>query len=207
MHKVMEQALAVLTPQQRAEWEKLTGTPFKGVYDFLPPTSVAGALSRSPIRGTFHETSIRHSPSAGHRRGAAAYYARHTTASPGTVYRLAPVQRGDVAPTISATGTLEAEDFINVGAQVAGLIVSFGKDIQGKQIDFNSVVEKDTVLAIIDPVPYQAAVAQAEAMLEKSQADLTQFEAMVDQTGARPEAGQEPTRQKAIADADYDIAV
>ena len=42
---------------------------------------------------------------------------------------------------------------------MAGLIVSFGKDIHGKQIDFNSVVEKDMVLATIDPVPYQAAVA------------------------------------------------
>ena len=114
--------------------------------------------------------------------GGAAYYARHTTANSGTVYRVTTIQRGDVAPTISATGTLEAEDFINVGAQVAGLIVSFGKDIQGKQIDFNSVVEKDMVLATIDPVPYQAAVAQAEAMLENSQANLLQFEAKVEQT-------------------------
>ena len=56
----------------------------------------------------------------------AAYYAKHTAINSATVYRMATVQRGDVAPTISATGTLEAEDFINVGAQVAGLIVSFG---------------------------------------------------------------------------------
>ncbi len=114
--------------------------------------------------------------------GGAAYYARHTAANSGTVYRLTTIQRGDVAPTISATGTLEAEDLINVGAQVAGLIVSFGKDIHGKQIDFNSVVEKDMVLATIDPVPYQAAVAQAEAVLENSQANLLQFEAKVVQT-------------------------
>ena len=88
---------------------------------------------------------------------------------PGPLIAWLTVQRGDVAPTISATGTLEAEDLINVGAQVAGLIVSFGKDIQGKQIDFNSVVEKDMVLASIDPVPYQAAVEQAEATLEQSE--------------------------------------
>ena len=32
----MEKALAVLTPQQRAEWDKLTGSPFKDLYDFMP---------------------------------------------------------------------------------------------------------------------------------------------------------------------------
>ena len=139
--------------------------------------------------------------------GGVAYYARHTAANSATVYRLATIQRGDVAPTISATGTLEAEDFINVGAQVAGLIVSFGKDIQGKQIDFNSVVEKDMVLANIDPVPYQAAVAQAAAMLEKSQADLVQYEAKVVQTDHDLKRADVLHAKKAISDADYDAAV
>ena len=139
--------------------------------------------------------------------GGAAYYAKHTAVDSGTVFRLATIQRGNVAPTISATGTLEAEDFINVGAQVAGLIVSFGKDIQGKQIDFNSVVEKEMVLANIDPVPYQAAVAQSEAMLEKSQADLMQYEAKVIQTGQDLKRVESLLRKNAIAEADYDTAV
>jgi serine/threonine protein kinase len=34
---VMEKALALLTPEQLAEWRKLTGAPFKGVFDFPPP--------------------------------------------------------------------------------------------------------------------------------------------------------------------------
>ncbi len=139
--------------------------------------------------------------------GGAAYYARHSAATSGTTYRVAAVQRGDVAPTISATGTLEAEDFINVGAQVAGLIVSFGKDIQGKQIDFNSVVEKDMVLANIDPVPYQAAVAQAVAMLEKSQADLMQYEAKVVQTEHDLKRAEYLRLKNAVSPADYDTAV
>jgi len=139
--------------------------------------------------------------------GGVTYYARHTDANSGTVYRLTTIQRGDVAPTISATGTLEAEDLINVGAQVAGLIVSFGKDIHGKQIDFNSVVEKDMVLATIDPVPYQAAVAQAEAVLENSQANLLQFEAKVEQTEHDLKRATSLREKHAIAESDYDAAV
>ncbi len=139
--------------------------------------------------------------------GGAAYYARQTAANSGTVYRLTTIQRGDVAPTISATGTLEAEDLINVGAQVAGLIVSFGKDIHGKQIDFNSVVEKDMLLATIDPVSYQAAVAQAEAVLENSQANLLQFEAKVVQTDHDLKRAELLRLKKAVAESDYDAAV
>jgi HlyD family secretion protein len=109
--------------------------------------------------------------------GGAAYYATHSAADPATVYRVATIRRGDVAPTISATGTLQAEDLIDVGAQVAGLITGFGKDAQGKRIDYNSVVEKDMELAYIDQSSYKAAVEQAEAMLDKAKADLLQYEA------------------------------
>jgi HlyD family secretion protein len=137
----------------------------------------------------------------------AAYYAKHTAINPATEYRQVKIRRGDVAPTISATGTLEAEDFINVGAQVAGLIISFGSDINGKQIDFNSVVDKDMVLANIDPVPYKAAKDQAEATLEKSKADLKQYEAKVVQTGHELKRANALLSQKAIADSDYDTAV
>ena len=139
--------------------------------------------------------------------GGAAYYARHAAVGPGIAYRVVAVQRGDVAPTISATGTLEAEDFINVGAQVAGLIVSFGKDIQGKQIDFNSVVEKDTVLARIDPVFYEATLTQAEATLEQSEANQLQLEAKCDQAEQDWKRAKALLSKSAIAASDYDAAL
>jgi hypothetical protein len=37
MQGVMEKALAVLTPAQLAEWQRLTGAPFEGALDFPPP--------------------------------------------------------------------------------------------------------------------------------------------------------------------------
>ncbi len=93
------------------------------------------------------------------------------------------LQRGDISSTISATGTVQPEETVDVGAQVMGLILSFGPDPHnpGKTIDYNSVVEKGTVLAIIDPTPYEAALDQAEATLQRCEADLLQFEAKCDQ--------------------------
>ena len=139
--------------------------------------------------------------------GGVAYYAMHSAADPATVYRVTTIRRGDVAPTISATGTLEAEDLINVGAQVAGLITGFGKDLRGKPVDYNSVVEKDMELAYIDQSPYKAAVEQAEAMLDKAKADLLQYEAKAIQTEQEAKRAESLRPSKAIADTDYDIAV
>ena len=89
------------------------------------------------------------------------------------------IKRGELLSIISATGTVEPEEVVNVGAQVAGLIVEFGSDPHDptKLIDYGSVVEKDTILAKIDPTFYEAAVEQAEATLEQSEANLLQLEA------------------------------
>jgi len=57
-------------------------------------------------------------------------------------FRTATVKRGNVTASISASGTIEPEEVVDVGAQVAGLIKSFGKDILGKTIDYVSVIEE-----------------------------------------------------------------
>ena len=56
----------------------------------------------------------------------------HSNSETNTLYRTAVVRRGDLVTTINATGTLEPEEVVDVGAQVAGLIVSFGKDANGE---------------------------------------------------------------------------
>src|SRR5512141_1648359 len=62
-------------------------------------------------------------------------------------FRTAQIHRTDLTSTIQATGTVEPEELIDVGAQVAGQIQEFGKDKDGKPIDYGSVVEEGTVLA------------------------------------------------------------
>jgi HlyD family secretion protein len=87
-------------------------------------------------------------------------------------YRTAELTRGDLLVTISATGTVEPEEVIDVGAQVAGRIISFGRDAKGKTVDYGSLVEAGTVLARIDDSLYVSDVAQAEAQLQSNKAGL-----------------------------------
>src|SRR5215471_21206996 len=89
---------------------------------------------------------------------------------PEMTLRTAPVQRRNLEATISATGTVEPEDVVDIGAQVAGLIKAFGKDKNGKNIDWGSSVEQGTVLAQIDDVIYRAGVEAAKAQLQQAKA-------------------------------------
>ena len=94
----------------------------------------------------------------------AAWYLYHS-GSQVIFYRTTELKRGDLIATIGATGTVEPEEVVDVGAQVAGKINSFGKDKNGAEIDYGSVVEEGTVLAQIDDSLYTADVAQISAQL------------------------------------------
>src|SRR5262245_34182616 len=84
-------------------------------------------------------------------------------------FRTATVERDDLLVTIAATGTVEPEEVVDVGAQVAGRIVEFGKEPKtGKAIDYNSLVEADTVLARIDDALYKEEVNAASAQLARA---------------------------------------
>jgi len=87
-------------------------------------------------------------------------------------YTAAPVTRGAVARTVTATGTINPVLTIIVGSAVSGVI-------QSLQCDYNTKVTKGQVCAKIDPRPFQAVVDQdmanlavAKAQLEKDQANL-----------------------------------
>ena len=113
----------------------------------------------------------------------AAYFWREKGDLP--AYRTAEVTRGDLLVSISATGTVEPEEVIDVGAQVAGQILSFGKDANGKTVDYGSVVEEGTVLARIDDSLYEADAAQAEAQVQSARASLQRAEADLEQLKAK----------------------
>ena len=113
----------------------------------------------------------------------AAYFLRENEEF--SAYRTVEVKRGDLLSTIGATGTVEPEEVIDVGAQVAGQILSFGKDAKGKPVDYGSVVEAGTVLARIDDSLYQADAAQARAQLQSAQASLQRAKADLGQMKAK----------------------
>jgi HlyD family secretion protein len=86
--------------------------------------------------------------------------------------------RGSLVATIIATGTIEPEEVIDVGAQVAGQILAFGQDPTDpkRTIDYGSPVEQGTVLARIDESLYAPEVVIARADLGLSQADVRRAE-------------------------------
>jgi HlyD family secretion protein len=112
------------------------------------------------------------------------YWYAHRT--PAATFRTARVERGDLRVTISATGTVEPEEVVDIGAQVAGQIKSIGQDPRdaSKPVDYGTEVNQDTVLARIDDSLYaaevdqtKAAVEAAKASQEKAEADLIQMRA------------------------------
>ena len=122
---------------------------------------------------------------------------------PTASFRLAQVKRGDLAAEISATGTVEPEEVVDVGAQVAGQIKTFGTDKNGKPIDYGSAVEAGTVLAHIDDSLYAADVAQTAAALAQAQANLQQAQANLGQLQAkRNEAARDWDRAQKLGPGD-----
>jgi len=126
-------------------------------------------------------------------------------------YRTAAVERGDLLAVISATGTVEPEEVVDVGAQVAGKINSFGQDKNGKTVDSGSVVEEGTVLAQIDDSLYTADVAQstaqlmqAKAGLQRAESDLEQMKAKLYQAQRDWERAQKLGPSEALAESSYD---
>jgi len=78
-------------------------------------------------------------------------------------YTTVPVQTGSLAQTVTASGTLNPQNTINVGTQISGTISEI-------DADFNAHVRKGQVLAKIDPASFQAALDQARASLAQSAA-------------------------------------
>ena len=95
------------------------------------------------------------------------------------------IGRGDLASTISASGTVEPEELVNVGAQVTGKIMNFGTDADGKPIDYGSRVTQGMLLAKIDDVLYEAELRESKAAKLQADVAILSAEASVKQAKAR----------------------
>ena len=130
-----------------------------------------------------------------------------------TAFRTIPVKQGDLISTISASGVVEPEEVVDVGAQVAGRIVAFGKDSVGRNVDYGSTVEEGMVLARIDEALYAFDVATAKAQLGysktgllRAEADLIQLQAKLYQTERDWNRAKKLGPSDALSQADYDAA-
>jgi len=146
--------------------------------------------------------------------GAYAWQLYRARAKPdSSVYRTAQVRKADVVSSISATGTIVPEDVVDIGAQVNGLIASFGNGKDGKPVDYRSEVDAGMVLAKIDDALYKADVSTAEAQLAQAkaqvlvaQANLAQSKARLDQAERDWARAQKLGQSRAISAADFDAS-
>jgi HlyD family secretion protein len=112
------------------------------------------------------------------------YYKAKTRPEP---IRLKSVEvvKGDLVSTIGATGTVEPVEVIDVGAQIAGQIMTFGTDVDGKPVDYGSKIVEGTVLAKIEDRMYAAEVDSAKAQTEVAQAQVVSAQANMKQLQAK----------------------
>ncbi len=100
------------------------------------------------------------------------FYPWHGAASP---YVTAPAGTGSLMVTVSATGTLQPQNQVDVGAQISG-------PVDQVYADYNDHVKKGQVLALINTDQIKAQLAEAQASQNSARADVANNEATVDLT-------------------------
>ncbi|SDR91386.1 membrane fusion protein, macrolide-specific efflux system [Halopseudomonas xinjiangensis] len=109
----------------------------------------------------------------------AAWYAWSRSANRQPAFATATVERGDVEDSITALGTLEPLNYVDVGTQVSG-------QLSALHVQLGDEVEEGQLLAEIDPTIYLARVEATRAQLANLRAQLADREAQ--QTLARLQA-------------------
>jgi len=81
--------------------------------------------------------------------------------------RTEKVNEGDITVFVTATGEINAVTIVEVGSQISGTISKL-------YADYNSIVKEGQIIAQIDPTNLQQAMKDAEASLERGQAQYNE---------------------------------
>ena len=79
-------------------------------------------------------------------------------------YDTVPVEKGDVAYFVTATGTIEPVTEVEVGTQVSGIIAKL-------YADYNSTVKEGQIIAEMDKVTLESDLASARATYDGNRAE------------------------------------
>lgn len=114
-------------------------------------------------------------------------------------FETAEVRRGDLQVTITATGEVRGVNTVEVGAEVTGRVVEVF-------VDFDAAVQRDQLLARIDPEPYVAAVEEAEARVRLAEASLVDANATLREAEAALRRARAQGAEGLISRQDLDAA-
>lgn len=103
----------------------------------------------------------------------------------GEVFNTEKISRDNLIITVSATGSLEPRNSVDVGSEMSGIVDSV-------LVDFNDHVKSGQILATIDTTKQKAEVEQSKASLEAANAQVLEAKATV------MEARNELTRLKKV---------
>jgi HlyD family secretion protein len=120
--------------------------------------------------------------------GGVALLKRGSNAAAAVRYVTRPVAYGDIAATVSETGTVNPVTVVQVGCEVSGTILTLSAD-------YNSLVRKGQVLATLDPTTFKAAVDSAKANLSLTEATLNSSKVNVDKMKALLDLANETVKQ------------
>jgi len=93
-------------------------------------------------------------------------------------YKTQEVVRGNLTVIVTATGTLQPTNKVDVGSELSGIIKSV-------EVDYNDRVKVGQTLAKLDTSKLEAQIAQAKAALESAKAKVLQAQATVAETRAK----------------------
>lgn len=132
--------------------------------------------------------------------GALAWFWLAGSSSTATSYRTVKAERGDLRVAISATGALKALSTVDIGSQVSGQVLEV-------LADFNDRVERDQILARIDPANFEARLTQTRAALASARASLQEAQAAQKNAEADYSRKQELAARQLVSRSDIDLAV
>jgi HlyD family secretion protein len=103
---------------------------------------------------------------------------------PAPVYRMADVETSDIVATVTATGTLQPVNSVDIGPEVSG-------QIEQVFVDFNDRVTAGQLLAVLDTESLRARVLQSRASLAAARARVQDAKATVAETEDKLERSRE----------------
>lgn len=105
---------------------------------------------------------------------------RWSNPSTAVQYKTEEVKRGNLTVIVTATGTLQPTNKVDVGSELSGIIKTV-------EADYNSKVKAGQILARLDTSKLEAQVTQSKAALESAKSKVLQTQATVSETRSKLE--------------------